>query len=66
MRFLVDELPYYEDSCPFEEVCGVSWSDCPKYWGKDFINSEDNPHCCDYLCEKNEIVKGIKDKYNEN
>ena len=52
MRFLVDELPYYGDSCPFEEVCGVSWSDCPKYWGKDFINSEDNPHCCDYLCEK--------------
>ena len=54
MRFLVDELPYYEDFCPFEERCG-SDADCPMYWNKDYICSGDNPHCCNYLIEKGVI-----------
>ena len=57
MRFLVDELPYYEDSCPFEEICDECYSGCPKYWDKNTINSENNPHLCTFLIEKGDLYE---------
>lgn len=55
MRFLVDELPYYGEPCPFEEICDECYSGCPKYWDKDTINSENNPHLCTFLIEKGDL-----------
>lgn len=57
MRFLVDELPYYGDPCPFEEICDECYSGCPKYWDKDTINSENNPHLCTFLIEKGDLYE---------
>lgn len=57
MRFLVDELPYYGEPCPFEEICDECYSGCPKYWDKDTINSENNPHLCTFLIEKGDLYE---------
>jgi len=57
MRFLVDELPYYGEICLFEEKCDESYSGCPKYWSKDFICGENNPHQCTYLIEKGDLYE---------
>lgn len=61
MKFLVDELPYYNDDCPFEVVCFASdnRSRCPRHWSKEEICSEDNPHEC---CMLKEIVENDADK----
>lgn len=53
MKFLVDELPYYESFCPLYMMCGDNASEekCPKYWNKDKVCSHDNPHECCLLIE---------------
>lgn len=53
MKFLVDELPYYEGFCPFVEKCGadVRLGKCPRYWDKDKVCSDDNQHECRLLIE---------------
>ncbi len=53
MKFLVDELPYYEGFCPFVEKCGadVRLGKCPRYWDKDKVCSDDNPYECRFLIE---------------
>lgn len=53
MKFLVDELPYYEGFCPFVEKCGadVRLGKCPRYWDKDKVCSDDNPYECRFLVE---------------
>lgn len=49
MKFIVNELPYYEEFCPLYAIC---WdSDCPRYWAKDKVCSDDNPHECQFLIE---------------
>lgn len=54
MKFLVDSLPYYEDHCPFFEMC---WADkkvgkCPRFWDKYKVCSDENPHECRLLIEQ--------------
>lgn len=53
MKFVVDELPYYEELCPFGEICynNADRDECPRYWGKYKICSDDNPHECCLLIE---------------
>lgn len=53
MKFVVDELPYYGEFCPFWEMCYDSGSDdkCPQHWSKYKICSDDNPHECRFLIE---------------
>ena len=51
MKFLVDELPYYHDECPFLNMCYASESECPRYWSKYQVCSDDNPHECMWLKE---------------
>lgn len=53
MKFVVDELPYYEEFCPFWEMCydRASNDKCPQYWSKYKICSDDNPHECHFLIE---------------
>lgn len=53
MKFVVDELPYYGEFCPFWEMCYDSASDdkCPQQWSKYKICSDDNPHECRFLIE---------------
>lgn len=53
MKFVVDELPYYGEFCPFWEMCYDSGSDdkCPQQWSKYKICSDDNPHQCRFLIE---------------
>ena len=51
MKFLVDELPYYGEYCPFasKEKCyaSISLSECPRHWDKDKVDSYKNPHECE-------------------
>ena len=55
MKFLVDELPYYGEYCPFAstEQCyaSVMTNECPRNWNKDIVNSYKNPHECELLKE---------------
>lgn len=53
MKFLVDELPYYGDLCPFwmNGICGSYDDECPRFWDKYKVCSEDNPHECMWLKE---------------
>lgn len=54
MKFLVDELPYYEDYCPFasrEKCYATITGECPRHWDKYKITSYENPHECELLKE---------------
>lgn len=53
MKFLVDELPYYGDDCPFKAFCinHTNRDNCPRYWDKYKICSTSNPHECEHLKE---------------
>lgn len=55
MKFLVDKLSYYGDDCLFFMCCmcraAGSRSECPRYWDKYKVCSEDNPHECEWLKE---------------
>ena len=55
MKFLVDELPYYGEYCPFasKEKCyaSVMTNECPRHWNKDKVDSYKNPHECELLKE---------------
>ena len=57
MKFLVDELPYYENYCPFasEEKCyaSVMTNECPRHWSKYKVDSYENLHECELLKEIN-------------
>lgn len=57
MKFIVDTLPYYGDECPFsatyDSICYENKIKCPRYWDKEFICSNDNPHECKFLIEFN-------------
>lgn len=59
MRFLVENLPYYNNYCPFMDDClekdGVY---CPRAWGKEFVCSDENPHCCCRLRELEDVIRG--------
>lgn len=53
MKFVVDELPYYGELCPFQSMCydNASNDECPRYWSKYKVCSDDNPHECCFLIE---------------
>ena len=36
MKFLVDSMPYYEEYCPFHELCVAckALGECPRFWDK--------------------------------
>lgn len=67
MKFVVDELPYYEELCPFWTMChdNVSDNKCPRYWSKYKICSDDNPHECCLLIEAGSIAS-MKSKQENN
>lgn len=57
MKILVDELPYYGDTCVFDKVClyADDAKECPRYWSKYKVTceyNEINPHECYLLKEK--------------
>lgn len=59
MKFLVDKLPYYNDFCPLQgELCfaPIEPPVCSKYWSKDKVCSDDNPHECRMLKEVDQIA----------
>ena len=65
MKFLVDTLPYYGDICPFafSNVCCTNQfniKNCPRYWDKYFICSDENPHECEFLKELDNLKVNIK------
>ena len=67
MKFIVDSLPYYGDECPFsafvyDSICYDNKTKCPRYWDKEFICSNDNPHECEFLIEFNTYIEKGKDK----
>lgn len=56
MKFIVDQLPYYEDNCPLGPFCCDVDDplDCPRKWSKYKVCSDENPHECNYLIEQEE------------
>ena len=52
-KFIVDELPYYGDLCLIDDIglCHHTIDECPKYWSKYKVCSDDNPHECIWLKE---------------
>ena len=59
MRFLVENLPYRHAYCPFLEDCiDKNGEDCPRIWDKEFICSDNNPHCCRRLRELEDVIRG--------
>ena len=53
MRFLVENLPYYYDNCPFVDDCiDAGTMNCPRHWDKEFVCSDENPHCCRWMREE--------------
>ena len=55
MKFVVDQLPYYGEPCPFGTMCSKNLPkydyDCPRYWDKYKVCSDENPHECEHLIE---------------
>lgn len=52
MKFLVDELPYYNEYCYFQGFCCMAkTANCPRVWDKYKVCSEENPHECELLIE---------------
>ena len=53
MKFIVDELPYYEEFCPLYRMCWDNANDykCPRHWDKYKVCSDNNPHECLFLVE---------------
>lgn len=54
MKFVVDQLPYYREYCPLCQTCSDYASDdkCPRYWDKNYVCSDENPHECRLLLEQ--------------
>lgn len=57
MKFIVDQLPYYEELCPLWMACSknVNKDECPRYWDKYKVCSDENPHECKHLIEKDKL-----------
>lgn len=55
MKFLVDELPYYGEDCPFASngkcYAFLKIDKCPRYWDKYKVCSDENPRECELLKE---------------
>lgn len=53
MKFLVDELPYYGEPCPFAmcTCCSPEDGECPRFWSRYKVCSSYNPHECKWLKE---------------
>ena len=60
MKFVVNQLPYYGELCPLWTMCSKNAKEyeCPRYWDKYKVCSDENPHECS--CTKNTppIMKG--------
>lgn len=62
MKFIVNELPYYGELCPFYTFCNMMCEDssiadkCPRYWSKYKVCSTDNPHECWLLIEASNLA----------
>lgn len=58
MKFIVNELPYYEDFCPLYPICWDNANDhkYPRYWSKDKVCSDDNPHECLLFIENDKSI----------
>lgn len=70
MKFIVDTLPYYQDSCPFsfadnlgQTICPCCDTEekCPRFWNKYKVCSEDNPCECEMLIEYQKYIHGQKE-----
>lgn len=54
MKFVVDQLPYYEELCPLWMACSKNTNkhECPRYWDKYKVcKLDENPHECEHLIE---------------
>lgn len=53
MKFVVDNLPYYRDPCPLWMLCSKNLNEheCPRYWDKYKVCSDENPCECEHLIE---------------
>ena len=60
MKFIVNELPYYDEFCPLYLMCSDNANDykCPRYWDKDKVCSDNNPHECPFLIEEGKMQRG--------
>lgn len=54
MKFVVNQLPYYGELCPLWTMCSKNAKEheCPRYWDKYKVCSDENPHECEHLFEE--------------
>ena len=57
MKFVGYQLPYYEELCPLLTTCSKNAKkhECPRYWDKYKVCSDENPHECEHLIEKEKL-----------
>ena len=57
MKFVVNQLPYYGELCPLWTMCSKNAKEheCPRYWDKYKVCSDENPHECEHLIETEKL-----------
>ena len=57
MKFVVNRLPYYGELCPLWTMCSKNAKEheCPRYWDKHKVCSDENPHECEHLIETEKL-----------
>lgn len=57
MKFLVDEMPYFQDDCPFFEgaVCILDGEDCEYMVEHEARHRPEHENECRWLCHKDEV-----------
>jgi hypothetical protein len=67
MKFVVNQLPYYGELCPLWTMCSKNAKEheCPRYWDKYKVCSDENPHECEHLIETEKtLINGfLHEKY---
>lgn len=57
MKFLVDEMPYFRDECPFYETRDVCRCNCNYDSDCEYFKNDRDPECCNWLKEINEFYE---------
>lgn len=61
MKFVVNQLPYYGELCPLWTMCSKNAKEheCPRYWDKYKVCSDENPHECEHLIETEKLQQTV-------
>ena len=57
IKFVVNQLPYYGELFPLWTMCSKNAKEheCPRYWDKYKVCSDENPHECEHLIKTEKL-----------